>query len=446
MAVGLVACRAQRTEFCNEVFACDLHAAKDPCGKSCAGKPMTCVAGSQLGGTDFCAEACDPAHGSDDPHFTCLSSGALLQKCQPVAGATDPSKGCPAGLQCYRTDLLSDEGICVAMHVCATDSDCAGAQRNVCASTLLRQMNPGLPNVDSLECLQGTCATSGTACLSGESCLADYYQVGLGGDICVPNCENQHCPPNFTCAAVSSGAGSPAICIPGLPGSRCVSDQDCLIGSCFDTGAGISECVPPVQCRTDVDCVAFSNPDAVFMCGTNMQTGQRACISATPFHGANCNESTDIPQGQCPADQKCYRYSPFVADQRHGECRIPCDVDRHCPALAGIPHICLDDGAGGCYPSQFALPCVTTADCLAGFACTNVSPDERTVITSPTICTVECVTDDDCLNNPQIQRLGFCKEGLCRMRGALTAPCDRDAQCRVGVCLLDASGQGQCTD
>src|SRR4051812_45051925 len=64
MTVGLVACRTQRTEFCNEVFACDVHAAKDPCGKSCAGKPMTCVAGSQLGGTDFCADACDPAHGS----------------------------------------------------------------------------------------------------------------------------------------------------------------------------------------------------------------------------------------------------------------------------------------------------------------------------------------------------------------------------------------------
>src|SRR5580765_8041808 len=99
IALGWLACRAQRQEFCDRIFECDLNAPGDPCGNSCRGKPMTCYAGSQLGGADFCAEACDPDAGSDDPAFTCTTSGALLRRCQPHGEATDPSLGCPAGSQ-----------------------------------------------------------------------------------------------------------------------------------------------------------------------------------------------------------------------------------------------------------------------------------------------------------------------------------------------------------
>ena len=152
-----------------------------------------------------------------------------------------------------------------------------------------------------------------------------------------------------------------------------------------------------------------------------------------------------VPEGHCRDGEVCYRYSPYLLEQKHGECRVPCDGDRKCPAIGGIPHVCLDDGGGGCYPSGFALPCDTPADCLAEFACMAVSPDEHTVITSPTVCTVACATDDDCRKHPMILTGGFCDpDGLCRLGGVSDMPCDRDAQCREGVCLLDAGGQGRC--
>jgi len=444
VVLGLIACRTQRSEFCKKVFECDLHAAEDPCGRSCTGKPMSCFPASQLGGTDFCAETCDPAQGSSDPAFTCTTSGALLQLCHPHAALTDPVMGCPAGLQCYRTDLLRDDGVCVAMNVCATDDDCAGGQRNMCAATIVRQLYPSLPPVDGLQCLQRSCASSQSQCAAGESCLASYYEVGSAPDICVPNCDNLHCPPNFACVAATSGAGSPAICVPGIPGARCTSDQDCLIGTCFDTGAGFSECIPPIPCGSNLDCAPFSTPTSPFVCVKSVPASPGVCLSAVPFHGANCNETVQAPAGHCRDGEACFRYSPYVPGETEGECRVPCDANLKCPAIGGIPHICLAEGAGGCFPTGFALPCETSADCFAEFGCLAVAPDERSVITSPNVCTMACAKDEDCRKHPLILTNGFCHEGLCRLSGIAGMPCERDAQCREGVCLIDASGQGRC--
>jgi len=440
--LALMACRTQKAEFCNKVFECDLYAAENPCGKSCAGNPMTCYAASQLGGTDFCAEACDPAQGSGDPAFTCMTSGALLQLCHPHAAMTDPSMGCPDGLQCYRTDLFKDEGVCVALHVCTTNDDCAGGRRHICAATILRELY-GVP-ADNLQCLQPTCTSSVTQCLSGESCLASYYEVGPTSDICVPNCDKGHCPPNFSCVSVTSGAGSPPICVPGVPGARCVSDQDCLIGSCVDTGAGFSECVPPIPCSSNLDCAPFDSTTSVYACVKTSPTGPGVCFSTNPFRGANCNETVASPQGHCSEGRTCYRYSPYNPGETSGECRVPCDGDKKCPVIGGIPHTCLNDGAGGCYPTGFAMPCDTSADCFAELACQAVSPDERTVITSPAICTLACETDADCRKHPMILTTGFCKEGFCRLGGMAGNNCERDEQCREGVCSLDADGQRRC--
>src|SRR5262249_53327450 len=143
----------------------------------------------------------------------------------------------------------------LALNVCANDDDCKGSQRNICAATVLKKLGPQLSNVNHLQCLQPSCTTSSSACPPSEACLADYYSVGSAPDICVPRCDgNQHCPPNFACVLATSGAGSPIICVPGVPGERCVTDQDCVIGSCFDTGAGFNECVPGLMCTSDQLC------------------------------------------------------------------------------------------------------------------------------------------------------------------------------------------------
>lgn len=437
-----VACSAQDDAFYAKTFTCDRNAAGNSCGTTRTGKPMTCFAGSQLGGADFCTEACDPAQGSNDPRFVCLASGALLQVCHPHAATMDPSAGCPSGLQCYRTDLLNNDGVCLDMRVCTTDADCAGdPSRRTCATTIAETLFPELSSVDSLQCLQSTCASAGSACQSGESCLGAYYELGTVPDICVPNCDaNLRCPPNFSCVRATTGPGSPPICIPGIPGERCATDQDCMVGTCFDTGAGFNECVLPLPCTSDLNCALLDRPAQSFVCIASASGDSTGCVALTPYHGADCTDRSD-----CPPDQDCFRYSPYLVAQMKGECRIPCGSDGTCGPRGGVPQTCLDNGAGGCYPGDFALPCTDSSNCIAEFSCLAASPDERTVITSPTICTTACESDDDCRNNPLIQVQGFCKEGLCRLSGTVGAPCERDAQCRAGVCLLDGSGNGQCT-
>jgi hypothetical protein len=453
VAPGLIACALAATPGCKtrhdqfyaEVFTCDPTASRDPCGTTAAGKPMTCFAGTQLGGSNFCVEACDPAQHADTPGYTCVTSGALLQICHPDTEASDPSRGCPQGLQCYRTDLLADEGVCLMMRVCAQDSDCSGdPARRVCAGTLVRGMYslPAL-KADHLQCMQATCQSGGSLCRDGESCIGNYYDYGPEiPDICVPNCDGDlHCPPNYACAISSAAPGSPPVCLPGLPGTRCTADQDCVVGDCVDTGAGFSQCVVPLPCGSDLDCAPLDGLAASFVCVEGVPGAGRRCVRLASFNGASCMETSD-----CPTPQRCFRFSPYqgVSDI-HGECRIPCDDGGPCAARGGIPNVCLAGGQGGCYPTNFALPCTTSADCLPEFTCTAVSPDERTILTSPTICTTTCATDDDCHHNPLIRdNGGFCKEGVCRMPGQKGDPCDRDAQCVHSVCALDNSGGGQC--
>ena len=181
LAWVVVGCKAREDAFYDRVYSCDNNARGDTCGTTRQGQPMTCFAASQLGGEDFCAEACDPALASADPaHFKCLSSGALLRICHPHGGAVNPDWRCPAGLECYRTDLLSDEGLCVQMHVCTEDSDC-GEKRPVCAARLLRERSPSLAiATDNLQCVQSMCGAGKAMCPPGEQCLASYFD-GVAG-------------------------------------------------------------------------------------------------------------------------------------------------------------------------------------------------------------------------------------------------------------------------
>ena len=158
------------------------------------------------------------------------------------------------------------------------------------------------------------------------------------------------------------------------------------------------------------------------------------------FAGSDCANDDG-----CTGEQRCFRYSAYLGELPNGQCRTPCDMDQGCATRGGIPHVCLADGKGGCAPSNFALPCSTSSDCPASLSCFDVSPDERTIITSPTICTMACVNDDDCHASPFIRdNGGFCKEGLCRLAGQKGTPCDRDDQCIHSVCVVDVSGVGQC--
>jgi hypothetical protein len=450
---GAATCRAREKEFYGAIYPCQLGAAVDPCGTTQDGQPMVCYAGSQLGGTDFCTEKCDPANPPSDPSVKCLTSGALLRVCHPHGSENYPALGCPDGLSCYRTDLLNDEGVCVMMPVCTVDSDCKDPKHSACAASIISTLSPllsQLSTADHLQCVKPLCKSGGSNCADNEACLADFFARDTAvPDICIPTCDgDNNCPPNYACDVGPDAPGAPRVCVPGLPGQRCHADQDCIVGECFDTGAGFGECtVPYPPCNSDQDC-AYLDGLATFACVEGRPGAGRRCVALTPFNGSNCATSAD-----CAANERCYQYSPYVPDMGHGECRVPCDMSKSpsCPVRGGVAHVCLAGGDGGCYPGQLGLPCTSSAECLSDLECLPATPDARSLITEPMICTKRCATDDDCRADPLIMTHGFCKQepdgsgGLCRITGDSGEPCDSDDQCTRGLCMPDGSGGGQCS-
>lgn len=424
-------CHAREEAFYDEIFNCDVSA-RDSCGTTRTGARMTCFSASQLGGDDFCVPECDPAATPLESKTVCTAAGAQLLACQPDAARTDPSRGCPSGLQCYRTDLLRDEGLCMKMRVCTEDSDCTGdPTRRTCAATIVHGLYPSLAAVGNLQCLQPNCSSLGSSCQDGEVCLTDFLSRGADfPDICVPTCDAQlHCPPNFTCSVLPTPSGQAKICVPGLLGSRCASDQDCAIGGCLDTGAGFNECIMPSTCSSDSDCASLDGFLGTFVCAGGVPGQGPHCVAVTPFHGSDCLTSMDCGEGRA-----CFFYGPYGNTTASGECRIPCAADLTCPPAGGVPHVCLAAGTGGCYPTDFALPCHKVGDCRSGLSCEAAALDPRSVITDPMICTAACSTDNDCASMPGIRGFGFCELGLCRVGGQQGAPCDRDAQCLRHLC------------
>jgi hypothetical protein len=431
-AMLAVGCRSKEGDFYTRVHACDIAATTDVCGTTADGQPMTCHSVSQLGGTDFCAPAC--AGDETLPDGTVCVSGALIATCDPRAASS-----CPAGLSCYRTDLLSDQGLCLNLPVCKTSGDCSGGKRTLCAGDLVKLTFPGAPlTTENLHCVQFGCKTTGTDCLPGESCLPVALPVNAVPDICVPNCDaNMRCPPNFVCSRLVSGPASPPVCLPGLPGARCAGPQDCLVGACEDSEAGFNICSIP--CEKDTDCAPLISTRDPFVCVHRPSDGVGHCVSSSPFSGSPC-----LLKEHCPPDLDCYMYSAYQT-MDIGECRLPCGPSGECPARGGLPHVCLANGAGGCYPGRFGLPCADTAQCMANFTCETVT-DEITVSGPITheVCTTPCTVDADCDTNPWTQKQGYCAGGFCQLGGGDGAHCERDAHCRTRRCQLPPAGTGTC--
>jgi hypothetical protein len=429
LALTAAACPTAKETFYGTVFPCDVKASEDQCGTTSDGKPMVCYNGARVGGgSDFCAPGCDPTSPSPDAHSLCTSTGALLRVCQPIGADDDPERSCPEGLHCFRTDLFKNEGVCLMMNVCDKNEDCPGSERTACASSILGAL-PRPLHADHLHCVNPECSTE-NSCGTDESCLSTGYVVDKALNICVPNCDSKgHCPPAFACAQTSAAKGSPAMCLPGLPGVRCESDLDCVLGTCFDTGAGFSECVFST-CTVDQDCAPFAlTTTSVCVGGEAGGTGH--CLATKPFNGADC----DVKRNDCPEGQACIYYSPYVIDQEKGECRVPCDANKKCPARGGVPHVCLDDGDGGCYPGVLGMPCLASSECVGHLQCLPAAPDARTIVSSPNICTVPCGTDADCTGDPLCGSGSFCADGLCRITGGPGMPCTTNTQCSNRVCL-----------
>src|SRR5687767_3394884 len=146
----------------DRLWPCDVQAELDECGTK-DGRPMTCWQG-------YCLRSCDP---NDPPSegAECLSVGVRLEKCHPSLD------DCPGALNCYRRDLLYDEGVCVPFPVCEFNSECEGESRSVCAGQVLRE-HVGDSKAfysDHFQCVEDRCSEGG--CSEGQMCLDDAYRV-----------------------------------------------------------------------------------------------------------------------------------------------------------------------------------------------------------------------------------------------------------------------------
>jgi hypothetical protein len=446
----LLGCKAQEDSFYQRTFACDTNLPQATCGTNRAGHPMTCFAGRQLGSRDFCVEQCDDDAGQTPAPAVCLASRAQLVTCRPSAGRGMPGACAGDGMSCYRTDLLEDQGLCLAMNVCREDTDCRDPARSTCLGSVVRQIYPEAGyRSDGLHCLQAGCRETLSACPSGEVCLASLIPASRRPpDICVPHCDSSlNCPPNFVCLRKLSPA-SVAACVPATVGFRCTTAMDCLIGDCADTGEGFRLCSAP--CAADADCVRFNDEFTQLVCVANHDGPGRHCVSPNAFAGSACARDD-----QCPAGQRCFFESPYQRTVA-GECRPPCDDQGGCPARGGVAHVCLALGAErSCYPGRFGLPCADSAQCLAALGCFEVPfrqtyDSERSMDAPPAgggvsrICTLPCATDEDCDRNAWTGRDGYCDAGFCRLGGGPGTPCSRDVECRNRICGRDAGPEGLC--
>src|SRR5262245_58329850 len=121
----LAACSVDTEGYKNRLYTCDvtsLDTAACGAGYGCYG------AARQLGAPDFCAPTCDS--GTPAPSGQVCTESSLLDRCDPTAGG-----GCPAGMNCIRTDLISNEGVCLPISPCTKNADCKDPVLSECFST-----------------------------------------------------------------------------------------------------------------------------------------------------------------------------------------------------------------------------------------------------------------------------------------------------------------------
>jgi hypothetical protein len=437
-ALLALGCSVDEAAFQARVFQCDT-AARDPhCGTDANGQPMTCFPASQLDGTDFCTQACGEPMSLPAEDAVCVQGNAKLAFCNPD-DTTTPAGPCGrTDLGCLRTDVTSDEGVCVTMQPCTLDSDCPNPVRSTCAATFFNELytkNPDLHS-DHLYCLQKGCVAGGANCEAGQSCLPKLVEAAAHPpDICVPNCDSHdRCPPNHFCFSKLSGPGNPHICIPGLLGFLCESDIDCMVGKCVsdeepDPGLRLNLCTVP--CGNDADCAKFDSDQGKFVC--QLDRGQ--CATPNAYRGSSCYDDSDCTRD---TDTKCVFAGQPTRPTDQGTCSRLCGADGTCAPRGGLGQVCLPftvgrDGTSqpGCYPGFFGLPCTADDQCVGEqMVCRAAS----TAAGAPTFCTTFCQVDADCDANRWTAGQSFCLSSVCVPKLAAGQPCQRANQCQTNIC------------
>ncbi|MEA2700067.1 MAG: hypothetical protein QOI66_4338 [Myxococcales bacterium] len=442
--LGAAGCRVDADEFQSRVFHCDTAAPDPLCGTDKDGNPMQCFAARQIGGADFCTQSCgDVPMSLPDENAVCVQGNAKLKACDPTAD--DPCGRREFG--CLRTDVLSDEGICVTGSPCLQDDDCHDPVRSTCAATFLKGLYNKATDLktDHLYCLQKGCKKNASSCSPGETCLRDVIpEAADPPDICVPNCDSHlRCPPNHFCFQKISGPANPAVCIPGLMGFVCTSDIDCLMGTCLSDQdptpeTGLKLCT--TTCASDADCEKFDSQQGQFTCVKGH------CATPNAYRGASCDTDTD-----CSRDvgTSCVRFPPADFSQQ-GTCLRACAPDGSCTARAGIGHTCLPlvgqdrTTSPACFPGFFGFPCFADSACAGGLTCRGA--DLTGATPKPGVCTTLCASDADCGASRFIGDQAYCALPV----APICLPLENDGddcidkkQCASKVCTAGKCGTGK---
>jgi hypothetical protein len=458
LAVGLATCKVDEEAFHHRLYGCNPNAANPACGTDQDDRPMACVPAYQLGGRNFCASGCDvmtdPTESEaavcqpSGPRTAGPVSGARLPRCTPITGVEGDDPCRHEELSCMRTDLLSDEGVCMTVNSCTNSADCRDPVRSTCMGELLRETYAGGDlKSDHTYCLQAGCQASGTACSPGEACLRNLLpRTSFPPDICVPTCDaNKNCPPNYFCYSELYSAQSPQVCLPGLLGLRCKSKLDCLFGDCVETGAHFKVCSVP--CASDADCIKYDSIQGTLFCAKESPapSGAGFCAGARAFRGSICYEDRDcLYPGEI-----CARINP-VND--YGQCLQACNQGE-CPSYGGVPHACRPqiDKAGSlalsglpyvCWPGYFGQLCRDTGQCIPGLDCKSASA----TVALLKVCSISCTSTADCAAN-RFTEDGWCDTALsiCRAPILDKQPCAADFQCESKRCLAaDMDGVRRC--
>ena len=421
-ALGLSHCRVPGAdEIDKKAYPCDPGLGDSDCGSTQSGSPLKCSSVLQpIRGRDVCAEECAGEAGVITEEYACLQNETKALRCRPSEGAA----ACPhSSLSCLRTDLERDDGLCVAMDTCSSDSECS-AVFGACGTSVVRALYPAASSLklDSLYCMAVGCMAKGTACPAGEQCIQRVLgPAAQAPDLCLPNCDpDGRCPPNHSCLKRLSPA-YPDICAPGTLGRPCETDMDCLIGQCTDVGFGYKLCSR--ECRSDDDCIPFDQGDTYFFCA------EGRCISPESLLWPDCRTDADCGD----PGLVCARPS---SEQELGGCRMPCAEDGTCLRRAGIVHGCqVWDDRDICQPGLVGrYPCRADADCSPGLQCLDHGGGEL-------YCSIACSADADCRANRQTAT-GYCAESeVCRPRAVPGSSCQRDEGCQSNRC-----DTGKCTD
>ena len=443
LALSAGACKVDKTAFEARIFKCDTTAPDPLCGTDADGKAMTCFAARQIGGTDFCTQACDstmPDMSLPDPDAVCVQGGAVLRSCNP---ANDNACGRP-DLGCLRTDVSfgAGEGVCITGSPCLADTDCKDPVRSTCAATFLNQLYVNTQNMlpsDHLYCLQEGCVGGDTACSPGETCLPKVIPAAAHPpDICVPNCNSKgECPPNHFCLSKISGPANPSVCIPGLLGFVCGSDIDCLVGKCqSDNPANpdVALHLCTVGCGGDDDCAKYDSLQGQFFCSGSGDA--KHCVTPSAYTGALCRNDDDCAAGMRDKGTKCFKQAP---DAPTGTCLYACDpmMPGMCQPRDGVGHTCIPlvhpTEAGACLPATFGFPCFADTDCaVPDLKCAGADLSKG----QPGLCTQICSTDMQCATNRWVGPGSYCGGPVCLPLQDDKTPCTEDRQCASKTCAV----------